>query len=117
MADQDPEVSQEEEVNSECVGDVQAEDGCGKASTEDACNEETVERDVAVVDEVSQGLGAESGEAEQAEAEEVEVGAVAEGGDGAHGSVECGGDQETGEGETSKHSRNILVCSFYMCRS
>jgi hypothetical protein len=93
----DREVGQDEEVSGECVGDVQTE---GKGSAEDACREESVERDVAVVDDVNpQGLGAESGETEQADAEEVEVGAAAESGDVTSGPVECeGGDQDAGEG-------------------
>ena len=97
MADHDPEVGQEEDVNSECVGDVQAEDACAKGGADDICPDEA-ERDGAVVDEVNQGLGAESGEPDQAEPEEVEVGAVTDAGDGAHGAVECeGGEPVEGE--------------------
>ena len=109
MADHDTDVVQEEDVNSECVGDVQPEDSSVKGATDDACPEESVERDVAVVDDVShQGLGNETGETEQTETEEVEVGAVPESG-GAHGTVEC----EAGEAEGAE-GKIHLVAMFYV---
>ncbi len=114
MADHDPEVGQEEDVNAECVGDVQAEDACAKGSADDMCPDEAVERDGAVVDEVNRGLGAETGEPDQAETEEVEVGAVQDTGDGAHGTVECEGGEPV-EGKTNIMLHALLRFVTFVC--